>query len=113
MAKDDVFLDTDNAQVLADLVADSETTDHLRVKIITEVLQAKEGQDFFRTIMEDMLSWGECPFCEHKNHWAIPEDEKNQTGWVTSEQDINVPKETNRETCEQFHESCKKKLLTV
>ena len=111
MPKKDALLTDDNAQVLADLVADPNTTDALRVKIITEFLQAKEGQDFFKTMFEDALSWGECPTCKHTNHWAVPENDLNQMGFITSEHDPNVPIETNKEICPTWHEACLKKKI--
>lgn len=106
-------IDKTNAEVIADLIADSQTTDALRVKMILELLESREGQDFFKTMMEEGLSYGACPDCGHENHWAIPEDILNQMGWVTHLKDIEVKKQTTAEDCPQFQEACKKKKVVV
>ena len=106
-------LDEANANVLADLIADSQTTDLLRVRIITKLLEDREGQDFFKTMLEEGLSYGKCPHCEHKNHWAIPEDILNQMGYVTHEQDPGVPAATDKDICPDFEQACKKKKIVV
>jgi Zn ribbon nucleic-acid-binding protein len=106
-------VDQMNSEVLADLIVDSQTPDHLRVQIIQKLLDRREGQDFFKTMLEDGLSFGECPCCGHQNHWAIPEDELNQMGWVSQEKDKEVPEHTNSEICPDFAEACKKKKITV
>jgi len=106
-------VDQGNAKVLADLIADSGTTDSLRVKIITKLLESREGQDFFKTIYEEGLSFGKCPECDHQNHWAIPEDVLNQMGWTTYENDPRVLKTTNEETCPDFQEACIKKRIII
>lgn len=102
-----------NAKALADLVADTQTTDYLRVRIITKLLESREGQDFFKSVFEDGLSFGACPDCGHLNHWAIPEDILNQMGWVTHEKDPQVPQVTNEEICPEFQEACAKKKVVV
>lgn len=107
-------IDKANAEVMADLVADPMTTEHLRVKIITKLLESREGQDFFKTMFEEGLSYGECPCCGHTNHWAIPEDELNQMGYVTHEKDTQVESgKTTKEICPDFQEACKKKKIVV
>lgn len=111
MPKDESLVNDSNAQVLADLVADPATTDALKVKIMSEFIQAKEGQDFFKTMFEDSLSWGACPCCGHTNHWAIPEDDLNQMGFVTSEHDPDVPVHTTEKTCSEFMQACAKKKV--
>lgn len=113
MAKEIDTVDKSNANVLADLVADPQTTDPLRVKILTELLESREGQDFFKTVYEEGLSFGACPCCGHESHWAIPEEVLNQMGWVTHEKDPRVPKTTDGESCPQFQEACKKKKIVV
>lgn len=102
-----------NAKVLADLVADPATTDQLRVRIITKLLEAREGQEFHRTSFEEKLSFGSCPCCGHLNHWAIPEEDLNLFHWVTYKQDKEVPQSTNSEICPEFGESCKKKKIVM
>jgi hypothetical protein len=106
------FSDT-NAQILADLIVDPQTTEHLRVKIIKEILQSREGQNFFKTMFEEALSLGKCPYCDHNNHWAIPEDDLNEMGWVTHHMDSEVLEHTNDETCERWEEACKKKKIFI
>ena len=107
------FLDKANAEVLADLLADPQTTENLRVKIIIKLSETREGQDFFKTMYEEKLSYGACPCCNHENHWAIPEDVLNIMGWVTHEKDPEVPVATNAESCPEFQEACKKKKTTI
>ena len=111
--KKPVSLDEANANSLAELIADSQTTDLLRVRIITKLLEDREGEDFFKTMLEDGLSYGECPHCNHKNHWGIPEDVLNQMGYVTHERDPNVPANTNKNTCPDYEQACKKKKIVV
>ena len=107
-------VDRSNAEVMADLVADSQTPDQLRVRIIEKLLDQREGQDFFKTMYEEGLSFGECPTCKHQNHWAIPEDVLNQMGWVSYEKDDRVISERVEEKdCNQFAEACKKKKVVV
>ncbi len=112
MAKID-SVEQSNAEVLADLVADPQTTDPLRVKILTELLESREGQDFFKTIYEEALSFGECPHCQHLNHWAIPEDVLNQIGWVTHKNDPRVKEFTTADDCPTYQEACKKKRIVM
>lgn len=108
-----IDLEQENASTLADLVADSQTTDHLRVRIITELLDSREGQDFFKTMLEQGLSFGQCPCCGHENHFGIPEDILNQMGWVSSEKDPLVPLLTTEKECKEFQEACKKKKIVI
>lgn len=102
-----------NAKVLADLVADPATTDQLRVRIITKLLESREGQDFFRTMFEEKHSYGECPCCGHLNFWGIPEEDLNLMGWVTHKQDPDIPQNTNSEICPEFQEACKKRKIVM
>jgi hypothetical protein len=111
--KQDEILDIANAEVMAELIADPATTELLRVRIISKILESREGQSFFRTMFEDGLSFGECPGCGHQNHWAIPEVSLNQMGWVTSELDKEVSTTTTADVCETYQEACAKKKLTV
>ena len=106
-------VDQANAKILADLVADPGTTDQLRVKIITKLLESREGQDFFRTLFEEGLSFGECPCCGHMTHWAIPEETLNEMGWVSHEKDKRVPTKTTIDNCPTFQEACLKKKITM
>ena len=113
MAKQIDAVDKANAKVLADLIVDQGTTDQLRVKILSKLLEAREGQSFFRTMYEEGYSFGECPCCGHMNHWAIPEDELNVYGWVTHEKDPEVKPNTDGESCPTFQEACKKKKVVM
>jgi|SRR5271166_3756674 len=105
-------LDAANAQVMADLVTDESTTDTTRVRILGKLLEGREGQNFFQTIFEELLGFGPCPGCGHENHWAVPEDELNQMGYVTADHDPRVKRNTTRADCPEFEEACgKKKVL--
>ena len=97
-----------NAQVLAELVVDSQTTTHLSVNILNKLLESYENPNFFITLFEARMSLGECPSCGHENHWLVPEDELNKMGWVTHLKDSRVDKHTNAKSCPEFHESCSK-----
>lgn len=107
------FLDEANAQVLAELVVDSQTGEHLKVQIINKLVEARENQTFFQTIFEENLSLGNCPHCDHENHWLIPENDLNEMGHVTSAVDLEVPETTTEENCPEFAESCLKKKITM
>ena len=111
--KPDEILDLANAEVLAELIVDPATTEMLRVRIITKICEGREGSSFFKIMFEDGLSWGECPKCQHQNHWSIPETILNQIGYVTSEVDKEVPAATTVEECPRYREACSKKKLTV
>jgi len=113
MAKQIDAVDKANAKVLADLITDLGTTDQLRVKILSKLLEAREGQSFFQTMYEEGLSFGFCPCCGHGNHWGVPEDELNIRGWVTQEKDPEVLANTDSESCPTYQESCKKKKVVM
>lgn len=116
MAKDPLdldHLDAQNAAVLAEIVVDPLTTDALRVSILNKLLEVVEGQTFFQTILRENLSFGACPSCGHENHWLVPEDELAQMKWITHEQDPRVHRETNKQLCNKWAESCKKKKVTI
>ncbi len=113
MAKKIDAVDKANAKVLADLITDQGTTDQLRVKILSKLLEAREGQSFFQTMFEEGLSFGECPCCGHMNHWGVPEDDLNIRGWVTHEKDPQVLQNTTEEDCPVYQESCKKKKVVM
>lgn len=107
------ILDKANAEVMADLIVDPSTPENLRVQIITKILESREGQNFSKTMFEEGLSFGECPNCKHENHWAIPEDDLNQMGFVTHEKDPKVPAITTSKICSDYHEACKKKKVII
>ena len=106
-------LEKSNAKILADLVADPYTTDLLRVKILTELLESREGQDFFQTMYEEGLSFGACPCCGHENHWAVPEDILNTMNYVSHINDSRIKEHTTIDDCEEYQEACRKKKITV
>ena len=113
MAKNDDILDAANGQVLADMVADPDTPEHLRVQIINKILESRKNENFFATMLQERLSFGECPGCGHENHWLIPEDDLNQMGEVTHEKDPRVPRMTDIKSCPTWQEACKKKKVTI
>lgn len=116
MAKSEKSIETReaiDAKVMADLIADPETSEHLRITIINKLLDTQESEDFFPTLMEENMSRGECPECGHDNHFLIPEDVLNKMGWVTHEKDPKVSEHTTEETCPQWQQSCRKKKISV
>lgn len=106
-------IENTNMSILAELVADPQTSEHLRVTIINKLLESREGQNFFVTMFEEGLSFGACPCCGHENHWLIPEDSLNEMGWVTFKKDPNVPARPKQEDCSIFAEACHKKKITA
>ena len=116
MAKDPLdldHLDAQNASVLAEIIVDPLTSDALRVSILNKLLEIVEGQTFFQTIMKEKLSFGACPGCGHENHWLVPEDTLAEMQWVTHERDPRVHRTTDKKSCPQWSEACKKKKITI
>jgi len=113
MRKKTEVLDEVNAEVMAEMIADPDTTDQQRVKMINKLLEARESDTFFQTMFTEKLSFGECPCCDHKNHWLIPEDELNQMGYVTHKEDERARRTTTAGDCPKWQESCAKKKVTV
>lgn len=106
-------VDLENAKVMAELIVDPQTSDHLRVTIINKLLESGGDTDFFPTIFEEKMSHGQCPLCNHENHWLIPEDVLNKMGWVTSQEDLEVVELTDEASCAKWQEACKKKKVTI
>jgi hypothetical protein len=102
-----------NLSILAELVADPQTSEHLRVNIINKLLESRVGQNFFLTMFEEGLSFGACPCCGHENHWLIPEDALNEMGWVSFKKDPNVPSKLTSEICPEYAEACQKKKTSA
>lgn len=102
-----------NLSILAELVADPQTSEHLRVNIINKLLESREGNTFFVTMLEEGLSYGVCPDCGHENHWLIPEDSLNELGWVTFKKDPRVVSQPTSEDCKEFAEACPKKKTSA
>ncbi len=111
MAADD--FDEANAAVIAELLADPVTSENIRLQLINEILQSDKGKSFWDTMLKEDMSLSSCPNCGHHNHWLIPEDDLNEMGWVTSEKDKKVPKNTDIKSCPQWQESCSKKKVSV
>lgn len=106
-------LDAQNAAVLAELVVDPATTEHIRVQILNKLLEAQEDQSFFDTMLQEGLDLGECPHCGHLDNWLIPETELNIRGVVTAERDPRVKLNTTAVDCPEFQEACQKKKVTA
>lgn len=107
------FLDAENAKALVDLIADPDTPETLRVKLIRKILEARHTDNFFKTIFEERLSYGKCPNCNHLSHWVIPEVELNKLGWVSSEKDSRVSQFTDAKSCQKWEQACSKKKINV
>lgn len=102
-----------NAAVLVELVTAPNVSETLRIQAMSKLCEGKEDGDFFRTMLEEKLSYGECPHCQHKNHFLIPEENLNIMGYVSKDEDDRVPEYTNEESCSQFQEACLKKKVTT
>ncbi len=102
-----------DAKVMAELIVDPQTTDHLKVTIINKLLETNENPDFFPTIFNEKMSLGDCPDCGHTNNWLIPEDVLNKMGYVSHLEDANVSEHTNEESCPEWHEACCKKKISI
>ena len=102
-----------NANVLVELVTAPNVSDTLRIQAMEKLTADKEDGDFFRTMFDEKLSYGECPHCQHKNHFLIPEENLNIMGYVSKDEDERVPEYTNEENCPLWQESCLKKKVTI
>lgn len=102
-----------NAAVLVELITAPNISDTLRISAMEKLTADTEDGDFFRTMLEEKLSYGECPHCQHKNHFLIPEENLNQMGYVSKDEDERVPEYTDEESCPTFQEACLKKKCTV
>jgi hypothetical protein len=111
--KNDDTIEAANARAIADMIAEPSTPEATRIKLINTLLELKKNDNFFQTMMEEKLSFGSCPYCDHENHWLVPEEELNQMGYVTHEIDMRVPRMTTRTDCEVWQEACKKKKVTI
>ncbi len=108
-----IALDEKNAAVLVELITGSNISETLRIQAMEKLVGSKADNSFFKTMMEEKLSYGECPHCGHKNHFLIPEDDLNQMGYVSMEEDDRVPEYTDEESCSLWHEACLKKKVTT
>jgi hypothetical protein len=108
-----IALDEKNAAVLVELITGSNISETLRIQAMEKLTGSKENNSFFHTMMEEKLSYGVCPHCDHKNHWLIPEDDLNQMGYVSKDEDERVPEHTDAESCEEYQQACLKKKITT
>jgi len=106
-------LDAKNAAVLAELVVAPETPEHTRIQILNKLLESRNDDTFFDTMLGEKLDYGECPECGHTNHWLIPEVDLNQRGIVTNKMDPRVKSYTTVVDCPEFQEACGKKKVTA
>jgi hypothetical protein len=106
-------MDEANAAVLVELVTGSNISETLRITAMEKLVDSKKDSSFFHTMMEEKLSYGECPNCGHKNHWLVPEDEMNQQGYVSKDEDERVPEYTDEKSCPTYQQACLKKKITT
>ena len=102
----------ENADVLAELVVDPATPEQVRVRILKKLKDSNKADSFFDVMIQEMLDIGECPYCQHSNHWLVPETELNKRGIVTSELDPNVLPFTTESDCPRYHQACSKKRIS-
>lgn len=106
-------LEKDNAEILAALIVDPNTTDTLRVNILNKLLDSTSADNFFETIVKEDLSLGACPDCGHTTHWLVPEEDLNRFGIVTHENDPRVKRMTTKADCNRWEEACGKKKVSI
>lgn len=106
-------LDQENINILIELIVDPNTTEALRVKILNKLLDSTEAENFFDTIVKEMLAYGPCPCCGHKNYWLVPEEELNRRGVVTHKLDDRVKRTTTAADCARFQQACGKKKINI
>ncbi len=108
-----IALNEKNAAVLVELITGPNITEALRIQAMEKLTDSKGNQSFFKTMLEENLSFGDCPKCQHKNHWLVPESELNQMGYVSKDEDDRVPDHTDEKNCPVWQESCLKKKITT
>lgn len=106
-------MDEANADVLVQLITGANISENLRIQAMEKLTEAKTDKTFFRTMLEEKLSYGACPHCNHTNHWLVPEEELNQMGYVSKDEDPRVPEHTDIDNCPSFQQSCLKKKITT
>jgi hypothetical protein len=106
-------MDEANAAVLVELITGPNISENLRIQAMEKLTASKDNDSFFQTMLEENLTLGECPSCQHKNHWMIPEEELNQMGYVSMEEDDRVPETTDDKSCPEFQQACLKKKVTT
>ena len=113
MARKFDSLEKDNAEILAELIVDPNTTDTLRVNILNKLLDQTDAENFFETVKAELLSFGACTDCGHENHWLVPEEDLNRMGFVSHEADSRVKRTTTADDCIRFQEACAKKKVNI
>ena len=106
-------LDEHNLGIFAELLVSDSTPDALRIRIINRLMEVKEAESFFQTMMEEKVSYGACPCCGHENHFLIPEDALNELGWVTSQKDPEVKENVTEKECPKWQQACLKKKTSA
>lgn len=101
--------DTKNAEALVEMLLDRQTSESTRISIINELTESQKSESFFETMYNELMSFGECPNCQHTDHWLVPFDVLSQMGYVVHKEDPRVPQHTDIKSCEEFSEACKKK----
>ncbi|KKL55261.1 hypothetical protein LCGC14_2257180 [marine sediment metagenome] len=102
-----------NGAVLVELVTAPNVSETLRISAMEKLTADKGDTDFFRTMLDEGLSKGKCPKCDHINHWLIPEEELNQQGYVSKDEDDRVPEYTDEKNCPTYQQACLKKKCSV
>ena len=107
-------LEEANAAVLVEIITGANISENLRISAMEKLMGDREGgETFFQTMLEEKLTYGVCPHCDHKNHWMIPEEALNMMGWVSHKEDERVPETTDSSNCELFQQACLKKKITT
>ncbi len=104
-------LSEENAAVLISIVLDPTTPEHVKIRALNSLIEAADNDSFFDLLLENKMDYYECPKCNHKNHWLIPEVELNQRGYFSFEKDKRVKKNTTISDCEKYQQACTKKKL--
>ncbi len=102
-----------NAAILVELITAPNISETLRIQAMEKLTANKENQSFFKTMLEERLSEGDCPHCNHTNHWLVPEEDLNQMGYVSHEEDDRVLEHTDEKSCPEFQQACLKKKVTT
>ena len=113
MSRSSKSLAEKNAEVLINMLMDPDTPPDLQIKAMQKLMAARHENNFFATMFREFVSYGACPMCAHENYWAIPEDELNRIGWVTSERDKKVKKKVTATECPKWQQACVKSKLKV
>jgi len=106
-------MDEANADVLVQLITGPNISENLRIQAMEKLTESKTDQSFFRTMLQEKLSYGACPHCDHHNHWLIPEEELNQMAYVSKDEDERVPEFTDEKSCPDYQQACLKKKITT